>query len=177
MNNTPFLAGDLCYLRALLPSDLAGPMATWENDFEVRRYLFRGLRPAHPEAIRRAAEASRDSERDVEFAVIRSDSDTHVGVTGIHSVNWVARTGEFRILIGARDAWGTGLGTEATQLTVAYAFESLNLNRVWLGVNAEHASAIHLYEKCGFVREGVLRQEYYRHRKYFECRADEPPEA
>ncbi len=51
---------------------------------------------------------------------------------------------------------------------VVHGFEKLNLNRIYLGVNAENKSGVRAYEKSGFTREGVLRQEQYRNFRYYD---------
>ena len=51
---------------------------------------------------------------------------------------------------------------------VEYAFGTLNLNRIWLSCFADNARAIRAYEKVGFRREGVLRQEMYREGRYWD---------
>jgi RimJ/RimL family protein N-acetyltransferase len=62
----------------------------------------------------------------------------------------------FRTLFGAggRDR---GLGTEAAELLVGYAFEHLGLHRIALEVYSFNPRARRAYEKAGFVAEGVLR--------------------
>ncbi|HEY5625920.1 MAG TPA: GNAT family protein [Dehalococcoidia bacterium] len=57
-----------------------------------------------------------------------------------------------------RQYWGKGYGTEAMRLVLDYAFRELKLNRVELTADEENARAIRSYEKCGFVREGLLRE-------------------
>ena len=47
---------------------------------------------------------------------------------------------------------------EAVRLLLDFAFRDLNLHRVYLHVFDTNAAAIRIYEKVGFVREGVLRQ-------------------
>ncbi len=81
-----------------------------------------------------------------------------IGSTGIMGINWIARFGEFGILIGDPAHWNQGLGTEVAAAMVRYAFADLNLNRVTLRVNAGNPRARRSYEKVGFVQEGVLRQ-------------------
>jgi RimJ/RimL family protein N-acetyltransferase len=62
----------------------------------------------------------------------------------------------FRILIGPRGR-DRGLGTEATRLVVAHAFEAIGLHRVSLEVYGFNPRARRAYEKVGFVHEGVRR--------------------
>lgn len=62
----------------------------------------------------------------------------------------------FRILIGPRGR-DRGLGTEATRLVLAHAFETIGLHRVSLEVYGFNPRARRAYEKVGFVHEGVRR--------------------
>src|SRR5206468_7752591 len=64
--------------------------------------------------------------------------------------------------------WGKGYGTEATRLMVQYAFDTLNLNRVWLHVLEYNERGIRCYEKVGFKKEGLLRQEHFRDGRYWD---------
>lgn len=49
------------------------------------------------------------------------------------------------------------------------AFEKLNLNRGWLTVLAPNTRAIRAYEKCGFRRNGTLREESFVDGKYVDA--------
>jgi RimJ/RimL family protein N-acetyltransferase len=66
---------------------------------------------------------------------------------------------EFGIVIGDKGKWSQGLGTETTRLVVGYALGELKLNRVELTTAEENERAIRCYEKIGFVREGIKRQD------------------
>lgn len=68
------------------------------------------------------------------------------------------RRARYAIGIFGPTFWGRGLGTEASRLVLAYAFEVLLLHRVELRVLAFNERAIACYERCGFRREGVERE-------------------
>ena len=70
------------------------------------------------------------------------------------------------IMLGVRDQWGKGLGTDAMQTLVAWGFYTLNLNRVQLRVFADNERAIRSYQKVGFQIEGRLRQGNYANGAY-----------
>jgi ribosomal-protein-alanine N-acetyltransferase len=57
-----------------------------------------------------------------------------------------------------RDRWGRGYASEAGRTTVAYAFDSLGLDRLIAAVERENTPSIHVLEKCGFsyVEERTL---------------------
>jgi len=101
------------------------------------------------------------------FAIIFDEE--YIGIVGLYSINWIARSAELRIIIGNKTYWNKGYGTDATKLAIRYGFDMLNLNKIWLGVNAEHIGAIRAYEKAGFTQEGILRQEIFRNNRYYDA--------
>jgi RimJ/RimL family protein N-acetyltransferase len=60
----------------------------------------------------------------------------------------------FRIVIGEKDAWGHGYGTEATRLVMDEAFENLGLDEVRLEVFSHNGRAIAAYQRVGFEVTG-----------------------
>lgn len=81
-----------------------------------------------------------------------------IGTARLHSLNERDRRARYAIGIFDPSAWGRGYGTEATNLVLQYAFETLKLHRVDLRVLAYNHRAIRCYEKCGFEKEGVERE-------------------
>ena len=79
----------------------------------------------------------------------------------IDQFDWVSSTCELGLLIGDKKSWGKGVGTEACQLSISYAFEKLNMRKVSLTVYANNPNAIALYEKIGFKHEGRLKDHVY----------------
>ena len=92
------------------------------------------------------------------FGIRLRDGDRLVGSCQLHSIHAVHRSAELQIRIGAIDARGRGLGTEATQLLVKYGFDALGLHRVFLHVVATNEVARKLYARVGFRTEGILRE-------------------
>lgn len=164
----PFIQGNLVYLRSLERADLAS-LAEWLNDSEVTRLLFMGLLPTNVEMLTAQWERDRNNPDEVAFAVCDADTGAVVGTTGLYRIHWVMRTAEFRVFLGDKRVWNRGIGTECAKVMTVYGFEKLNLNKVWLGVNAENLGGVRAYEKAGFVHEGVLRQEQYRNFRYYDA--------
>lgn len=57
---------------------------------------------------------------------------------------------------------GQGIGRDAFELLLNYAFNELNLYRLSLRVFSFNRRAITLYKKLGFKEEGVMREAFYR---------------
>lgn len=81
-----------------------------------------------------------------------------IGEVRLDSVEKGNRSARYAIGIFDPAYWSRGLGTEATRLVLQFAFVELKLHRVDLRVLAFNKWAIACYEKCGFVREGVVRE-------------------
>jgi ribosomal-protein-alanine N-acetyltransferase len=57
--------------------------------------------------------------------------------------------------------WGTGLGREAAQASINYAFKQLNLNKLFTAARATNASSRKLLERLGF--RFARNANYYGH--------------
>jgi RimJ/RimL family protein N-acetyltransferase len=91
-----------------------------------------------------------------------------IGNCALLDIDWRNRSAELGILIGDKDYWGKGYGTETMRLLVRHAFETLNLHRVWLRVYETNPRAIRAYEKAGFVMEGRQRKAEIKNGKYID---------
>lgn len=60
-------------------------------------------------------------------------------------------------------AQGQGLAGEALCFIATYAFESLGVFRLWADVDPDNAASLALFERNGFIREGVLRHNWRTH--------------
>jgi len=173
--NKPFIEGNNFYLRAIEKDDLSGNMAKWVNDPEVNNLMVMGCVPDSGsiycswDGPEEEFEKLRKSKHDVVFAIVDKETDNVIGNVGLYEINWIARHGELRIVIGEKEYWGKGIGTEVTRAVVKYGFERLNLNKVHLGVNASDKKANRCYEKVGFVYEGTSRDYHFRNGRYYDA--------
>lgn len=165
---SPYLSGKKLYLRGVEKEDLE-KFVPWINDQEVTHYMFMGNRPAHLEVLIEQWEREIRNPNEAIFAIIDKKEDTLIGSAGLYQINNISRASEFRIIIGEKRFWKKGYGSETAGLLLEYGFEKLNLNKIWLGVNAENLAAGRSYEKAGFVKEGVLRQEIFRNNRYYDA--------
>jgi RimJ/RimL family protein N-acetyltransferase len=121
----------------------AGDIPAWDNAAEAKFWNWYSALNAQPDRL--------------DLAVVDKASGRAVGEAALNDWNDGNRSCNFRILLGpgGRDR---GLGTEATRLIVGYGFEHLGLHRIELEVYAFNPRARRVYEKTGFVVEGVLRE-------------------
>lgn len=154
--DNPFLVAERIYLRPLEPSD-AALLAASNNDPEVRTSFFTHTPTSlevQAERIRHLYQPGADY---VPFAICFKTDEAAIGVTALHRLDLVSHAAVFSVCISDASKWGHGYATETTELMLQYAFEILNLHRLQLHVWADNTPAIRIYEKCGFRREGTLR--------------------
>ena len=150
----PFdLAADAAALREMLADPEAlrltgschGPddRLAWDEAAEARFAAWYGSRNDQPDRL--------------DLAVTDRATGACVGEVVLNDWHEGNRSCSFRTIIGpaGRDR---GLGTEAVRLIVGYGFEQLGLHRIALEVYAFNPRARHVYDRTGFVAEGVLRQ-------------------
>ncbi len=92
----------------------------------------------------------------------------HIGSCGFHDLVWRDRHAEFGIMIGDKNYWSKGYGTDAVRALVNLGFGQFNLERIYLHVFDFNARAIRCYEKVGFVVEGRLRRHHYYDGQYYD---------
>jgi RimJ/RimL family protein N-acetyltransferase len=54
--------------------------------------------------------------------------------------------------------WGRGIATEALRAVTAEAFARFEITRLYAVPFADHRASVRVLEKCGYVREGHMRQ-------------------
>ncbi|NYH50526.1 MULTISPECIES: GNAT family N-acetyltransferase [Nocardiopsis] len=93
----------------------------------------------------------------LDLAIIAPKDGRYLGELSVYAVSPENESAGYRIALSAIEFTGRGLGREATQLVLEYAFERIGLHRVWLYVYTFNMRAIAVYRSCGFSVEGRLR--------------------
>ena len=125
-------------------------------DPEVRR-----LTGSHVTITRAQAErwlATRREQHDrADWAVTRREDDAFLGEAVLNEFDPANESVNYRVWLAGPHLFGRGHGTEVTQLVVDHALDELGVHRVALEVFDLNPRARRVYEKCGFVVEGRLR--------------------
>jgi len=149
-------------LRAIEKRDLPD-FIRWINDPQVRE----NLKHYHP--------ISMGQEENWYADVLNRPADTHplsieieqdgdwvlIGNVGFMRINHHDRSAEIGIMIGEKQYWNKGHGTQAMRLMLDHGFKDHNFHRIYLHVYASNPRAIRCYEKAGYQIEGRLRQARY----------------
>ncbi len=156
-----FLTGEKVYLRAISMDDATSEYLGWINDEETTKGLVTGTFPSNMDDLKSYLSQVSNDAKTVMFAICLNETHRHVGNIKLDNFDWISRTAELGVLLGAKDTWGKGIGTESCRLLLHYAFDQLNLRKVSLTVYENNPGALHLYEKIGFHTEGRLRKHIF----------------
>jgi RimJ/RimL family protein N-acetyltransferase len=155
------LQGEKTRLRPLREDDLLH-LVRWFNTPDVRHWLHASDRPdATLDGVRRHFWAPVEEGRTAAWLMETSDG-TPIGVLRLLDIDPHHRRAELAVSIGETAYWDSGYGTDAIRQSLRYAFQDLGLRRVDLITDADNERGIRCYEKCGFVREGLLRERRLR---------------
>ena len=95
--------------------------------------------------------------------IIETETDGVIGLTGLREIDWkngTAKGGGIRLL--KKEMRSKGVATDAYMTMLRYAFNELRLHRVCTAALDYNGASLHFMEKCGFKREGVLRDAVYK---------------
>lgn len=95
------------------------------------------------------------------WSVFADGDGRYLGQVGIHQIHQRSAVGRLGIVIAARAEMGRGHGSAAIARALDIAFSELALHKVWLMVFRENLRSRGIYQRIGFVEEGVLREEYF----------------
>jgi RimJ/RimL family protein N-acetyltransferase len=159
--------GRLVSLRTHVPANREA-FQRWYADREIAELLRHDLEPLTPVQSRGYFDTFilPSSARGTCFAIHERKSKRLIGTTALTD-RMGTRAGVsalFRIVIGEKEVWGKGYGTEATRLVAEEAFANLGLNEIRLEVFNHNQRAIAAYSKVGFEVSGE-HVEWVPHRK------------
>lgn len=158
-NRVVFLSGKITNLRPPQKSDV--PLLTkWINDPEVRRFIANTFPLTEKQEEGWYDGIGKDANR-IDF-VIETKDGKPIGVMGMHKVNWINRTAITGALIGEREYWGKGYGTDAKMFLLDYAFNTLGLRKIGSDVIAFNKRSLRYSLHCGYKVEGRLRKHIFR---------------
>ena len=95
------------------------------------------------------------------FAICDGSSNEHIGNVGLGKINYISRHCMFNIFIANSSKRSKGFGSEATNLILQFAFNRLNMNKVYLQTSERFKEANKMYQRIGFKKDGVLREHYF----------------
>jgi len=160
------LAGERVCLRPFCRSDLCYVQKSSE-DPEMRKLTgeVAPMTRAEAEGWYRRMRSEKDR---IWFAIVLKEGNRVIGEAGLLRMfkPWLCT--DMSVIIGEKDVWGRGLGTEAGRLLLDLVFGDLAFHRVSMGVVGFNERAMRFWKGLGFKEEGIQRDGYYCDGRYSE---------
>lgn len=171
---TKRFSGGKVILRPLNKDDLSRSLA-WLTDPLVNKYLSQSFGDLTAKQEEQWFEYIKDSSTDMVFAILEKISGMHIGNCALHKIDKRKKTCELGIVIGEKDYWDRGFGTDAVKTLTGIALDELEMSKVRLNVYTYNHRAIKVYENCGFRLARVLKRNHLYNGKYWDTLVMEYP--
>ena len=98
---------------------------------------------------------------------IQNNKNKLIGVCGLTYIDWKNKHAEISCYLNSVNWQKTKEARDTIHIILKYGFEELNLHRIWAEIFSTAQENIALFNKIGFVREGILRQKLWRDGKWW----------
>lgn len=163
------LESDIFYLRKISIDDCNENYLKWMNDPEINKYLESRFTTHTIDSLKDFVNSMNNSDNNVLFAIVDKESDTHIGNIKLGNIHPIHKYADIGLLIGDKNYWGRGIATNAIKLVSEFAFDELNLRKVFAGVYENNIGSIKAFEKCGFKKAYVKKDNYYFEGKFIDA--------
>lgn len=157
------ISGKKVVLRFIEPSDLE-EIRNMTNDAE-QEYMIGGWSlPAAKKHQEDWYQRILSDKNNIRFAIEFEDS--FVGLVTLTDIDWKNRRAKSGIRLTFSSPKKQGIATDALMAMLGYAFEELNIHRVYATIIEHNVISRKLHAKCGYKEEGLLRQSVYKRGVY-----------
>lgn len=159
--------GDKVILRAVEEADNA-MLLSLINDPDTEMMLGGSSWPVS-EAEQLKWFEHQERSRDVLRCIVALQEDGKaIGTIILSDIDQKNATGHIHIKMSKDGGRGKGYGTDAVNTMVHYAFEELRLNCIYANILSYNEASIKLFERCGFRRDGILRQRVFKKGQFYD---------
>jgi|SRR3989338_2181228 len=141
------LKGTKIYLKKGLSDKGYFSLLNWFHDLEVIRYLNFAKEALKFNTIRDVKSFLKKPKNNIIFGIYANNGKL-IGYSDIFNAS--NKSCWFGIIVGDKDYWGKGIGTETTRLIIDYAFNKLGMKKIVLTTTEHNKNAVKLYKKIGF---------------------------
>jgi [ribosomal protein S5]-alanine N-acetyltransferase len=158
-----FLIGKTVYLRApdLEADVLGGDWAQWFNDPSITKFLYHGNYPNTPEKQLARMQSLLEKEENIILAIVDIQQDILLGTISLQNIDFINRTAEIAMVIGAKNFPKYCAPFEAMALLTEHTFSCLNLNKIYAGQHVGLWKWVNRLELLGYKLEGYQKETHF----------------
>jgi len=155
------LNGEFTALRAIERADLPS-LLEWRNRPDYRRY-FREVRELSLAQQQQWYEHVVLGDPNTRmFAIVEKDSKRLLGACGLCYIDWLRRSADFSIYVGADNLYiDAKLAPDTARIMMKYGYGELNLHRLWAEIYDFDEPKKRLFDTLGFKLDGRFRDNHW----------------
>lgn len=163
-----FLRGRKTILRPPNKETDLNAMWSWVNDPETTQFVLVFLPQTNVQEGEWFDRIGKD-DKNIVLAMEAGDKERKlIGSIGIHQISWKDRVATTGTLIGEKEYWGKGYGTDAKMQILNYCFNTLNLHKICSAVIEYNERSLRYSLHCGYQVEGRRRRHLFRNGRYWD---------
>ncbi|MGM0609242.1 MAG: GNAT family N-acetyltransferase [Candidatus Muiribacteriota bacterium] len=128
----------------------------WINDNENNQFLHYDL-PLQQDKTLLWFDSIKNRPDRADYTILCNDNPA--GLIGLLNIDNKNRKSEYYIVLGGIEFKGKGVATIASDLLIRESVYTFNLNKIYLYTEVDNKSAQNLFERIGFIKEGLLRED------------------
>lgn len=155
------IRGEIVGLRAIEKKDLT-QLLKWRNKPEFRLFFRENRELGMDHQLLWYEKFVLNDPNTRMFAIVELKTNELIGACGLCYIDWINRNADFSIYIGKDDIYiDDYFAVESANLMEKYAYEELNLHRLWSEVYSIDIRKIKLFEQLQFNKEGYFKETYW----------------
>lgn len=157
------LKGEKVFLRAIERDDIEF-LREMINDPEMEKNVGGWSFPISKYEQEKWFENQIQNKNDIRYII--EVEEKKIGLVTITDIDWKNRKACNGIKLYNNDVRGKGYGTDTIKTIMKYAFEELQLNKLYSVILEYNIPSLNLYKKCGWKIDGILREEKFKGNHY-----------
>jgi ribosomal-protein-alanine N-acetyltransferase len=149
------IQGEFVTLSPFETAQISNDHLQWLRDPEVVRFLEVRHNPVTLVSISEYVEGVLNSDHSYLFRILEAATRKYIGNLKLGPIDRNNLVAELGIMLGDKSVWGKGYGADSLISVSRFAFRQLGLRKLVAGVNELNLGSIRLFEKSGFLVEGV----------------------
>lgn len=154
------LKGKRIYVESLIDKVEPEIIQHYLNNLEQSKYMYAVPFPYTKEDAKRYfkyLEYTKEDETVYELGIFNNENGTFIGVISLSNIDFDCQNAEIGYWL-VKDFWKKGYAKEAAELVIEYAFNKLDLYRIYAMLEKDNAASLALLNRLGFEVEGLMKK-------------------
>lgn len=142
------IKGQRIYLRTLTIEDATEEYCSWINNPDINKFL--ESKKTSLDELKEYVTAQNNDPNCIFLGIFLNNNDQHIGNLKLEPINYKEKNAVIGFLIGNKNYWGKGYGTESYDTLIRYVFKNLDIEEIIMGAYDDNEASLKVANKIGF---------------------------